>query len=163
MSKSKPSVARSKSAARRDDLHIKYRSRLRHVMKIDQEIRSNCAPNCQRLAGLLEVSRRTILRDIDFLKYDMGAPIAFDPIRGGYVYTKPGWNLPSMKVDTGDLIAFMVAQQALAAYAGTPWAAKLAAFFERVTAAIPGRIDLALRMISMDRIGDSDYRRAKFL
>ncbi|MEN6506225.1 MAG: HTH domain-containing protein [Planctomycetaceae bacterium] len=80
---------------RTEDAYSKFRTRWRHVLHIDQRIRDNDAPNCMQLAGELEVSRRTILRDIDFMKYDLGAPLDYDAARRGYVYGEPNWIMPT--------------------------------------------------------------------
>ncbi|MCY2927988.1 MAG: transcriptional regulator [Planctomycetota bacterium] len=125
--------------------HTKFRVRWRHVLMIDQEIRAGRAPNCGQLAAELEVSRRTILRDIDFMRYDLGAPVEHDPRRRGYVYTEPNWVMPSVRITEGELFAIMVAEQALEAYQGTPWAESLARIFDRITAALPDRVEVAPR------------------
>lgn len=38
---------------------------------------------------LLGVNARTVMRDIAFLKYDLGAPLFYDPRLGGYRYDQP--------------------------------------------------------------------------
>ncbi|MBE3050167.1 transcriptional regulator [Candidatus Bathyarchaeota archaeon] len=135
----------SRAAGRRvsEGFYLKFRSRWRHVLLIDERIRSNRTPNCGQLAAELEVSRRTVLRDIDFLKYDLGAPVEYDPERGGYVYTEPHWSLPNLRITEGELFALMVAEKALEAYAGTPWAEKMRLAFDRIAAALPDRIEVA--------------------
>ncbi len=124
---------------------IKFRVRWRHVLLIDQQVRAGRTPNCRQLAKELEVSRRTVLRDVDFMRYDLGAPIEYAPAKGGYVYTEPNWTMPSVLITEGELLALMVAEKALDAYAGTPWAAKLRQVFERMTAALPGRVEVRPR------------------
>ena len=121
--------------------HLKFRTRWRHILHIDQSIRSGCAPNCGALAGELEVSRRTVLRDIDFLRYDLGAPIEYSPKRRGYLYTEPNWSLPNLRISEGDLFAIMVAEQALQVYEGTPWHDRLKSAFDRIVACLPDRIE----------------------
>jgi len=129
----------------RSATYLKFRTRWRHVLLIDQRIRSGEAPNCRQLAEELEVSRRTVLRDIDFLRYDLGAPVEYAPSKRGYVYTEPNWVMPSVRVTEGELFALMVAEKALDAYAGTPWAEKLRKVFDRMIAALPDRIEVAPR------------------
>jgi len=136
---------RPKATRGGDETYLKFRTRWRHVLLIDQEIRSGKAPNCRQLAERLEVSRRTILRDIDFLRYDLGAPVEYDPARRGYVYSEPNWIMPSVRITEGELFALMVAEKALEAYAGTPWAEKLGAVFERMIGSLPERIEVAPR------------------
>jgi len=137
--------ARKAKGAAREATYLKFRVRWRHVLLIDQRIRSGQAPNCRRLAEELEVSRRTVLRDVDFLKYDLGAPIEYDPARRGYVYTEPNWVMPSVRITEGELFALLVAEKALEAYTGTPWAERLRKVFERMVTALPDRIEMAPR------------------
>ncbi len=46
-------------------------------------------PNAARLAERFHISRRQAQRDIDFLKKQLGAPLAYDPHIMGYRYDKP--------------------------------------------------------------------------
>ena len=125
--------------------YSKFRTRWRHVLLIDQRIRSGQVPNCRQLADELEVSRRTILRDIDFLRYDLGAPVEYDSAKGGYVYTEPNWDMPSVRISEGELFAIMVAEKALEAYAGMPWVQRLQRVFDRMVCSLPDRIEIAPR------------------
>lgn len=43
------------------------------------------------IAGAYEVSRRTVQRDISWLKTEYNAPIQYDPSRKGYYLTSPYW------------------------------------------------------------------------
>lgn len=61
--------------------YLKFRTRWRHVLLIDQQIRSGQAPNCRRLAQELEVSHRTVLRDIDFRRKMLARALAGAEIR----------------------------------------------------------------------------------
>ena len=125
--------------------YSKFRVRWRHVLLIDQRIRSGRGPNCRQLAEELEVSRRTVLRDVDFLRYDLGAPIEYDPDRRGYVYTEPNWVMPTVRITEGELFALLVAEKALEAYSGTPWAERLQRIFDRMVTSLPDRIEVAPR------------------
>lgn len=147
-------IKRSTAKKRRDgnrDTYMKFRTRWRHVLLIDQRIRSGQAPNCRQLADELEVSRRTVLRDIDFMRYDLGAPVEYDARRRGYVYTEPNWVMPSVRITEGELFALMVAEQALEAYAGTTWTEPLRRVFDRMIASLPERVEVAPRSL-LDRV-----------
>jgi proteasome accessory factor B len=130
------------------------------VVLLDQQIRAGGAPNCTKLADELEVSRRTILRDIDFMKYDLGAPLDYDPKKRGYVYTEPNWVMPSLRITEGELFTLLIAEKALEAYSGTPWATRLRQVFGRMVASLPDRIDVApqelLSRVSFDAGGTAE-------
>ena len=141
--------------------YLKFRTRWRHVLLIDQRIRSGQAPNCRQLAGELEVSRRTVLRDIEFLRDDLAAPLEYDPRKRGYVYTEPNWDMPSVRITEGELFALMVANEALEAYSATPWARKVEQVFERMVGSLPDRVEIAPRellgRVRFDPGGVSEY------
>ncbi len=138
-------ISPKKSLKQSKGLATKFRTRWRHILLIDERIRYGHAPNCRQLAGELEVSRRTVLRDIEFLKDDLGAPIEYDASKRGYIYTEPNWNMPSLRITEGELFAMMIAEQALGAYANTPWGEVLQRVFDRMIAALPERIEIAPR------------------
>ena len=66
-----------------------FRPLLRRLLSIDSEIRSGRMPNCTSLARAEEVSRRTILRDIDYLRDELRAPIEYDPVKRASVTPPP--------------------------------------------------------------------------
>lgn len=153
-------IRRKTAGDKRDDGYSKFRIRWRHVMLLDQQIRAGAAPNCTKLADELEVSRRTILRDIEFMKDDLGAPLDYDPKKRGYVYTEPNWVMPSLRITEGELFTLMIAEKALEAYSGTPWASRLRKVFGRMVAALPDRIEVApqefLSRVSFDMGGTAE-------
>jgi len=64
------------------------RTQFERLFGLVEEIRKGRCPNCSQLQRKYEVTRRTILRDISFLKERFNAPIVFDPNRGGYRFTE---------------------------------------------------------------------------
>lgn len=60
------------------------------MLRIDREIRSGRYPSARGLARALEVSIRTLNRDLEYLKKN-GAPLAFVPSRKGYHYVDPSY------------------------------------------------------------------------
>lgn len=91
------------------------------IMRIHQAIREKRYPNVPDLAKLLEVSRRTVQRDIEFLRDQLSAPLVFNPLEGGYEYTEEGFSLPDVQMTEGEVLALMVADRALSAYRGTEY------------------------------------------
>ncbi len=77
----------------------KFKPQYRRLLFIDGEIRKGKYPNCTGLAREWEVSPRTVQRDIDYLRWELGAPMEYDAIRHGFHYTDRSWFLPS--VDPG--------------------------------------------------------------
>jgi hypothetical protein len=56
---------------------------------IDAEIRKKVYPSESELAGLLDVSQKTIQRDLALMRTTYGAPLAYHPRLKGWYYTKP--------------------------------------------------------------------------
>jgi len=103
------------------------------MQQIHERLTRKTYPNCQTLGADLEVSYKTIHRDIDFMKYRWNLPIEFDRERNGYFYTEPVRAFPTMQITEGELVALLVAQKALAQYKGTPFEQPLHAAFKKLT------------------------------
>ncbi|MBM3287309.1 MAG: YafY family transcriptional regulator [Candidatus Eisenbacteria bacterium] len=106
------------------------------ILRIHYLIQGRSYPNVPGLARLLEASRRTIQRDIDFLRDQLGAPLAFNPIENGYEYTQDGFTLPEIKMTEGEILALMVADRALGAYRGTESEEMLRRLIEKAVLAL---------------------------
>jgi proteasome accessory factor B len=77
--------------------------KLSRIARIDAEIHSGKHPNAEKLAAELEVSPRTILRDIEYLKYTYDAPIAYDFYKRGFYYTEPTFFIRSVMLSKEEL------------------------------------------------------------
>ena len=80
---------------------------LERMMKIHDELRRSALVNCTRLADTLEVSRKTIVRDIAFMRDRLELPIEFDPRINAYRYTHPVNAFPTVHVTEGELMALL--------------------------------------------------------
>ena len=92
---------------------------LERMMKIHQAIQSGTFPNGTRLARELEVSTKSIQRDLDFMRDRMNLPIEFVPASHGYRYTEPVDAFPTLQITEGEFVALVVAEKALQQYRGT--------------------------------------------
>ena len=96
--------------------------------------------NCRALACELEVSYKTVQRDIDFMRDQLELPIDYDAVTRGFFYSRPVVQFPSVQISEGELVALFVARRALEQYRGTAFARPLRAAFEKLTAALPEQI-----------------------
>ena len=78
-------------------------------------------PNAETMALELEVSARTVKRDIEFMRDRYGLPIAYDEKRYGYYYTKKVDQFPVAAMTEAEMFALLVADKAIAQYHGTPF------------------------------------------
>lgn len=106
------------------------------MLKIHEQIKSGKYPNCSQLGGLLEISYKTIQRDIDFMKYQWEMPIEYDAVHHGFYYSKPVTALPTMTVTGGELVALLVAHKAVEQYRGTPFEKPIISAFEKLAASM---------------------------
>jgi predicted DNA-binding transcriptional regulator YafY len=106
---------------------------LARMMRLHERLKAGSFPNCRKLADELEVSSKTIQRDIDFMRDRMGMPIEYDQLHFGFVYTEPVASFPGIEVSEGEVIALFVAQKALEQYRGTPFEKRLGTAFAKVT------------------------------
>jgi len=106
---------------------------LARMLRIHDRLKGDRFPNCSQLALDLEVSTKTVQRDVDFMRDRMDLPIEFDFRRNGFHYTSPVENFPTVQVTEQELIALFIAEKALAQYKGTPFEKPLHAAFQKLT------------------------------
>ncbi|HWE35747.1 MAG TPA: transcriptional regulator [Isosphaeraceae bacterium] len=119
-------------------MHRATRPPTERFAALDRALRAGRYPNARSLADEIEVSPRTVQRDVEFLRDRMGAPIAFDPRRNGYYYADPTYLLGAATLSQAELLALLLAERALRQYRGTPYAADLARAFAKVAAGLEG-------------------------
>ena len=123
---------------------------LERIAALDRAVRAGEYPNAGTIARLMEVSPRTVQRDVEFLRDRLGAPLEFDAARNGYAYRDPTFRLPFLTLTEGELVALFLAERVLQQYRGTPYAADLARAFRKVTLGLAGRVTIDLG--HMDRV-----------
>jgi predicted DNA-binding transcriptional regulator YafY len=119
---------------------------LQRMIFIDRMIRygmqSGRLANCTSIAAAYEVSSKSIKRDIDYLKNQCDAPIAYDRRRFGFLYTEESYSLPAMNISESDLFAISLARKTLRQYENTPIYQKLASVFRKIEASLPERVSV---------------------
>jgi len=130
---------------------------MERMQRIHERLKRGTYPNCQHLGADLEVSYKTIHRDIEFMKYRLNLPIEFDRQHNGYHYTEAVSNFPTVQVTEGELLALLVAEKSLAQYKGTPFEQPLHAAFKKLTDGLSDTVALSWndldRAISFRAIG----------
>jgi predicted DNA-binding transcriptional regulator YafY len=116
---------------------------LQRMMRLHAALKSQQFPNCQKIAAELEVSAKTIQRDIDFMRDRLGLPIDYHPQEFGFYYTEAVTGFPSIEVSEGEITALLVAQKALAQYKGTPFERPLHSAFRKLTDGLKDRLSFS--------------------
>ena len=130
---------------------------IERMLRIHEELRRGTFTNCTKLVKALEVSRKTVVRDIAFMRDRLELPIEFDPRINAYRYTHPVSAFPTVQVSEGELLALLVARKALEQYRGTPFHRQLEISFEKLTGGLKDRISFSpadeLQSVSFKNVG----------
>jgi predicted DNA-binding transcriptional regulator YafY len=114
------------------------------MLQIHQAIQAGKFPNASTLARELEVSTKSIHRDIEFMRDRLELPIEYDGARFGYRYTEEVSAFPTMQISEGELFALVVAEKALQQYRGTSFEKPLLSAIKKMEQSLPDTISLNL-------------------
>lgn len=116
--------------------------RVNRILMIDDAIRSGAYPNADKLAEKAEVNRRTILRDIDYLRLMYKAPIEYDHQRRGFYYSEKNFFIKSIVLTEGELFSVALFDQLLEQYRNTPLEGRLRTIFDKILSSLPESLTL---------------------
>jgi predicted DNA-binding transcriptional regulator YafY len=105
-------------------------------MRIHQMVQSGGFPNCSTIARELEVAVKTVTRDIDLMRDQLGWPVEYDGTRRGYFYSGPVEGITNVPVSDAELFSLLIAREAMAQYKGTPFQAQIEGALRKLGAAL---------------------------
>ena len=114
------------------------------MLRIHQALQSGKFPNASTLARELEVSTKSIHRDIEFMRDRLELPIEYDGARHGYHYTQEVNAFPTVQITEGELFALIVAEKALEQYRGTNFEKPLLSAIRKMEQSLPDTISFNL-------------------
>ena len=114
------------------------------MLRIHQALQAGQYPNAPRLARELEVSSKSIQRDLEFMRDRLELPLEFHRARNGYHYTEEVSGFPTLQITEGELFALLVAEKALQQYRGTTFEKPLVSAFKKMSASLPDTVSLHL-------------------
>ncbi len=117
---------------------------LERMLRIHQAIQSGRFPNATSLAQDLEVSTKSIHRDLEFMRDRLELPLEYDGHRFGYLYTQEVSAFPTVQITEGELFALIVAEKALQQYRGTNFEKPLLSAIRKMEQSLPDTISLNL-------------------
>jgi proteasome accessory factor B len=123
-----------------------WRSRppLERMLRIHQAVNSGGYPNANTLASQLEVSTKSVHRDLEFMRDRLELPIAYDGSRFGFFYTQPVRAFPTLQITEGEILALVVAEKALQQYRGTCFERPLLSALKKMEQSLPDTVSLSL-------------------
>ncbi len=138
---SRPRLISRRTVFYKRQLHT--RPPLDRMQQIFAAIKSGEFPNRHRLAADIEVTTKTIQRDLDFMRERLRLPIAYDRDGGGYRFTQPISSFPMVELTEGELVSVFIGQKALAQYKGTPFEPPLRSALEKLTSNLSGHLTMS--------------------
>jgi len=90
----------------------------------------------------LGISRRTVARDLDFLRDEENAPIDYDESQKGYRLTDETYTLPPVRISRKEAFSFGLARKLLAHYEGTPLHLDMRSVLDKIAESLEGDITI---------------------
>jgi proteasome accessory factor B len=134
----------AKSKAPENSAPLQTRPPLERMLRIHQLLQAGGFPNASSLAREIEVSTKTIHRDIEFMRDRLNLPLEFDHIHNGFAYQGEVSSFPTMQITEGEIFALVVAEKALQQYRGTSFEKPLLSAIKKMEQALPDTISLNL-------------------
>lgn len=99
------------------------------------------------LASELGVTERTVKRDIALMRDGLGCPLAWDPARHSYVYTRSCDLLPLLRLTGEEAISLALANHVFAAWAGSPLGQALETALEKIARVTAGAVSIPVSSV----------------
>ena len=122
---------------------------------IHAALKEGAFPNCRTLAERLEVTDKTVQRDISFMRDELGLPLEYDRSMHGYTYTSGVDECPSFGLGAKELAGYLHAREAISALSGTALEESMRDLFSTLNHMVERQFD-----ISGDDVESSITRRA---
>jgi predicted DNA-binding transcriptional regulator YafY len=129
-------------------LNLEQKVRTNRLLMIDRLIREGKYPNTDRLAELVEVTTRTIQRDIEYMRDMYGAPIEYSPARHGFYYSEPNFFIKSVPLTEGELFSIALFDQLLDQYRNTPLEETLRNIFGKIVQCLPDTVNVEANFLT---------------
>ena len=115
---------------------------MQRMLRIHSLIQSGGLPNATTLARELEITPRSIARDIDFMRDRLQLPIVYDEQKHGYYYSEEVSAFPALQISEGELFALLVAEKAMQQYRGTSFEKPLVSALKKMSESLPDTVSI---------------------
>ena len=111
----------------------KYKASYFRMFKIDELIRSGMCLSALQIAERIGVSKRTVLRDLNYMETELSAPLVYDEKNNGYYYQNPRFALSDLVFTEDDLSVLLLSKRLLESlFAGTFYTSKIHETFQAI-------------------------------
>lgn len=119
-------------------------TKLQRVLRMSAMIQGGSYPSVKTFIDRFEVSERTVLSDIEFLKNRFYAPLAYSRLQRGYFYTNTDWKLPTLPVAQGQLLALFLSVELTERYLGTSFEQPLRDAIQQIIELLPQDVQVSM-------------------
>lgn len=105
-------------------------------------------PNSKDFMAELGTSRRTVARDLDFLRDEERAPLEYDDAQHGFRLTDETYALPPVTISRREAFSFGLARKLLAHYEGTPLHLDMRSVLNKIAESLEGDISIEPNWLS---------------
>lgn len=123
--------------------------RLRRILEMVREgTRTGTPPNCGHFTLELGVSRRTLMRDLDFLRDEEQAPVVYDSARKGFRLSDPTFALAPVRLSQREIFTFSIARKLLERFEGTPLEMDMGSMLAKIAESLEGTVSLDIESLT---------------
>jgi predicted DNA-binding transcriptional regulator YafY len=117
--------------------------RIRRMLQMIREgMTSGKLVNSTDFMAEFGVSRRTVARDLDFLRDEERAPLAYDDARHGFRLTDETYTLPPVSISRREAFSFALARKLLVHYEGTPLHLDMRSVLDKIAESLEGDVTI---------------------
>ncbi len=99
-------------------------------------------PNSGDFMKEFGVSRRTVARDLDFLRDEEQAPLEYDEVAHGFRLTDDSYTLPPVRLSRREAFSFALARKLLAHYEDTPLHLDMRSVLDKIAESLEGDVTI---------------------
>lgn len=112
------------------------------LLQLAEFIRTENYPNAPKIGKHFEISRSTVMRDIEFLQTRYNAPIEYDFEHKGYYYTDPTYMIKSVMLSEGELLTVSTLMPLMEQYKNTPLEATFRSIMNKMVEMMPNKVEV---------------------
>ena len=118
------------------------------LLRLEKAIQTIPYPSVSRLMDELEVSRRTVLRDLEELRIYYNAPIEYDRLRKGFYYTDETFFVKNVLISEGELVAMAGILPLLERYDNTPLKETISKVYGTICQMLPNEVEVQSSLLN---------------
>lgn len=119
----------------------------RRINQIDDIIRRGTNPSAAQIAKELDVSLRTVNRDLNNMRDFYYAPLEYDTNKRGWYYKDPNYFIKYIQFEEGELFSLSLFDTLLLQYKNTPLEENLRSVFEKIRTSLPDTVSIDSRFL----------------